>query len=146
MPISTPRHLGPRDRYIGWDEQARVDREQHEAQDWPVVGALVSKLISGAEARQARMKAKANQKAAAQQAMQTERLYNRTGGSGGDRQKRVAARHLVGIARKKRGWRPRCARSGGGLPRWITKKIRDIEASAVGMGLAPMPGGWRECA
>jgi hypothetical protein len=28
----------------------------------------------------------------------------------------------------------------------ITKKLNDIEASAVGMGLAVMPDGWRECA
>jgi hypothetical protein len=48
--------------------QARVDRQQIEAEDWPVVGALVSMLIARTETRQARLKAKA----AGQQAKQTE--------------------------------------------------------------------------
>jgi hypothetical protein len=51
---------------------ARVDRQQLEADDWPVVDALVSKLIARTEARQARLKAKANQQATEQQAAQTE--------------------------------------------------------------------------
>lgn len=48
--------------------QARVDRQQLEAQDWPVVGALVSMVIARTEARQARLKAKA----AGQQPKQTD--------------------------------------------------------------------------
>ncbi len=47
--------------------QARADRQQLEADDWPVVGALVSKLIARAEARQARLKAKAAGQATGQQ-------------------------------------------------------------------------------
>lgn len=41
------------------DLQVRVDGQQLEAQDWPVVGALVSMLITRTEARQARLRAKA---------------------------------------------------------------------------------------
>jgi hypothetical protein len=48
--------------------QARVDRQQLVAEDWPVVGALVSMLIARNETRQGRLRAKA----AGQQAKQTE--------------------------------------------------------------------------
>jgi len=43
--------------------RARVDRQQLAAQDWAVVGALVSMLIARTEARQERLKAKAAQAA-----------------------------------------------------------------------------------
>jgi hypothetical protein len=47
--------------------QARVDRQNLAAQDWPVVAGLVSMLIARTEARQERLRAKAAQQAAQQQ-------------------------------------------------------------------------------
>ena len=44
--------------------QARIDRRQIEEEDWPVVGALVSRLLARTEARLARLQAKADQQAA----------------------------------------------------------------------------------
>ena len=48
--------------------RARVDRRQLAAEDWAVVGALVSMLIARTEARQERLKAKAAQQAAQEEA------------------------------------------------------------------------------
>lgn len=50
--------------------RARVDRQQLAAEDWAVVGALVSMLIARTEARQNRLKAKAAQQAAQEEAKQ----------------------------------------------------------------------------
>jgi len=50
----------------------RVDRRQLEAEDWAVVGSLVSMLIARTESRQDRLKAKAAQQAAQEEAKQTE--------------------------------------------------------------------------
>ncbi len=50
----------------------RVERQQLAAEDWAVVGALVSKLIARTEARQDRLRAKAAGQAAQEGAEQTE--------------------------------------------------------------------------
>jgi hypothetical protein len=49
----------------------RIDRRQLAGDDWVVVGALVSALIARTEARQARLRAKADQQAAQEKAKQT---------------------------------------------------------------------------
>jgi len=49
----------------------RIDREQLEGDDWVVVGALVSTFIARTEARQARLRAKAEQQAAREKAKQS---------------------------------------------------------------------------
>jgi hypothetical protein len=51
--------------------RARIDRQQLEGNDWVVVGALVSTFIARTEARQARLRIKADQQAASEQAKQT---------------------------------------------------------------------------
>lgn len=56
----------------------RIDRQQLEKEDWSVVGGLVSGLIARTETRQARLRAKAAQQAANEEARQTE------SGQGGD--------------------------------------------------------------
>jgi hypothetical protein len=78
---------------------------------------------------------------------QSQRLYNRTGGPGGGRQNRVAvATWWVSRGRNVGGDPPDASDPVAARHLWITKKLNDIAASAVGMALAPMPGGWRECA
>jgi len=49
----------------------RIDHQQLEGDDWVVVGALVSTFIARTEARQSRLKAKADQQAAQEKAKQT---------------------------------------------------------------------------
>jgi len=51
--------------------RGRIDRQELEAEDWPLVGALVSKLIARTEARQQRMLAKIAASAEAAQNQQT---------------------------------------------------------------------------
>jgi transposase len=52
--------------------QERVDRRQIEAEDWPVVGGLLSKLIERTESRIARLKAKADHQQPPQESQQNE--------------------------------------------------------------------------
>ena len=51
--------------------QERIGRQQLEPEDWVVVGALVSALMARTEARQTRLRAKADQQASQEEAEQT---------------------------------------------------------------------------
>jgi hypothetical protein len=92
----------------------RVDRRRLQGEDWVIVGALVSKLIARTEARQERLRAKANQQDAEQQSGSQDATKGAVGSTSQDRPTDESAKSTP-----------------AGAPQQAERGAADAEASAI---------------